>query len=95
MITKKRGANQTMKKQIFDDFPKVDCNDCENYYTNACDGALQGSERQCKTFLATRNVNIPRRLSVLEKDVKAYSVHIILIYILLVLTFISNILTHL
>ena len=83
-----------MKKQIFDDFPKVDCNDCENYYTNACDGALQGSERHCKTFLATRGVNLPKRLSELEKDVKAYGVHILLIYILLMINCITIILTR-
>ena len=49
-------------KQIFDDFPEVDCNACECYYTNQCDGTLTGSEKLCKTFKATRRADIPLQI---------------------------------
>lgn len=50
------------KKQIFDDFPEVDCNQCECYWTNQCDGTPIGSEKPCKTFKAIRRVSIPDEL---------------------------------
>ena len=82
--------NQTNKK-IFDDFPKVDCNECEHYYTNACDGVSKGSERPCKTFLATRSVNIPAKIKSLEKAVKWLTE----VYMILVITIVVCIIAHL
>jgi hypothetical protein len=49
-------------KQIFEDFPEVDCNACECYYTNQCDGTPTGSEKPCKTFKAVRRVDIPLQI---------------------------------
>ena len=65
-------GSMTMDKQekIFDDFPTIDCNECEHYYTNACDGVSEGLERPCKTFLATRRVNIPLEINSLKNDFK-------------------------
>lgn len=51
-----------MEKQIFDNFPEVDCNACECYYTNQCDGTPTGSEKVCKTFKATRRTDIPLQI---------------------------------
>ena len=59
-----------MEKKIFDEFPKIDCNECEHYYTNACDGVSKGSQKICKTFLATRNVHIPAKIKTLENAFK-------------------------
>ena len=50
------------EKKVFDDFPRVDCNDCEHYYTNQCDGVHKGSEKPCTSFLATRRVVLPEEL---------------------------------
>ena len=58
------------KTKIFEDFPKVDCNECENYWTNSCDGTAIGSERLCKTFKAVRRVNIPIEISALKTRLK-------------------------
>jgi hypothetical protein len=49
-------------KQIFEDFPEVDCNACDCYYTNQCDGTPTGSEKLCKTFKAVRRVDIPLQI---------------------------------
>ena len=56
-------------KRIFDDFPKVSCNECEHYYTNACDGVSKDSQKICKTFLATRSVSIPSEIKSLRKKI--------------------------
>lgn len=57
-------------KKIFDDFPKVDCNECGRYYDSSCDGVKKGSTKQCNSFLATRSVVIPAKIKDLEKCVK-------------------------
>lgn len=57
-------------KQIFDDFPEVDCNVCECYYTNQCDGTPTGSEKPCKTFKAVRRVDIPLQIKAIQNSLK-------------------------
>ena len=56
-------------KKVFDDFPKVDCNECEPYWTGACDGVPVGSEKRCTAFKATRRVNIPEQIKSLRERV--------------------------
>lgn len=63
-----------MSKQIFDDFPKVNCNGCEHYYTNSCDGVPEGSEKLCKSFIATRDISIPEELESLKKRMKSLEI---------------------
>jgi hypothetical protein len=58
------------KPRVFEDFPTVDCNECENYWTNSCDGANTGSQRLCKTFKAVRRVSIPEEVNVLKTRLK-------------------------
>ena len=68
------GGTGTMgdNKKIFDDFPTVDCNECERYWLNQCDGVKPSSEAQkvpCNSFLATRKVVIPQQIKRLQKSV--------------------------
>ena len=61
-------------KQIFEDFPTVDCNDCQHYWDNSCDGVDVSSEAQnrpCKTFLATRKISIPQEIKSLKNENRA------------------------
>ena len=74
-----------MEQKIFDDFPKVNCNECENYYTNACDGAMKGSERPCKTFLAIRSVNIPAEIKALRERLNKVIVSVLFIGVALLI----------
>lgn len=46
--------------------PDVDCNECERYWINQCEGAKLGSVRTCKEFLATRRTNIPLEIKRLQ-----------------------------
>lgn len=59
-----------MNKRIFDDFPTVDCNQCEIYYLNQCDGVVEGQERPCTAFKATRHVLIPQEIARLRTRLK-------------------------
>ena len=61
------------EKKIFDDFPKVDCNECGHYWTSACDGVkptVNGSEKRCTSFIATRSVIIPAQIDALKTRLK-------------------------
>ena len=58
------------KKQTrFEEWEVVECNDCERWWTNQCDGA-KGDKRVCNSFLATRSVMIPQKIKKIENDVK-------------------------
>ena len=58
------------EKKIFEEYPVADCNQCECYWTNTCDGAPVGSTRLCTTFKAVRLVNIPREIKSLQRGYK-------------------------
>ena len=55
----------------FEDWKDVDCNECEHYWTNSCDGACKGSQKPCNSFLATRSVIIPEQITRLDKRITA------------------------
>jgi hypothetical protein len=54
----------------FDDWEKVDCNSCGNYWTDSCDGAPKGSNKVCNSFLPTRSIVIPEKVKQLEWRVR-------------------------
>lgn len=53
----------------FEDWNEVNCNDCQHYWTDACDGVPVGSEKRCTSFLATKRVDIPLQIKSLRKRV--------------------------
>ena len=57
----------TTQSKRFEDWEKVDCNECARYWDSSCDGICKGSEKPCNSFLATRSVVIPARIKELEK----------------------------
>lgn len=77
--------NDLTNKRIFDDFPKVDCNDCEHWWDSSCDGVSKGSERLCKDFLATRRVDILKEIARLKKEVKRLTIYSYVFEILFIL----------
>lgn len=54
----------------FEDWTTVDCNECEHYWTNSCDGACKGSQKPCNSFLATRSVIIPEQIKSLRSQIR-------------------------
>lgn len=78
---------------LFDDWSEVkDCNQCEPYWNNQCDGAKVGSEKRCTAFKATRRVDIPLEIEALRKTVKRLSVAVILLGVVQILESLSSIL---
>lgn len=58
------------KPKRFEAWEEVDCNECERWWLNQCDGAKtlgKGSKMPCNSFLATRNVVIPLQIKSLQK----------------------------
>lgn len=49
---------------------EVDCNQCENYYINRCDGVPKGKKRSCTAFKASRSVVIPEEIKRLKTRLK-------------------------
>lgn len=64
-------------KKVFENWDTVDCNDCEKYWLNQCDGVKcdkthrNGATRLCNSFKATRSVIIPLKLKRLTRAFKA------------------------
>lgn len=63
-------SNETNKR--FADWVEceVDCNECELYWTNACDGVHKAQKRTCTAFKATRSVVIPLEIKWLKTRLK-------------------------
>ena len=62
----------------FEDWVKVDCNECARYWDSSCDGS-QGSQKPCNSFSATRSVVIPAKLNELEKKVESLRTQVLLL----------------
>ena len=54
---------------VFDE-QYTDCNNCEAYWNNQCDGVTVGSERTCTAFKATRREDIPQQIKSLRERIK-------------------------
>lgn len=81
------------ERKIFEDFQEVDCNECERWWTNQCDGAKthgKGSNLRCTSFLATRNVVIPEQIKSLQRE----NTRIIVCIILLAVGLLAHCLGH-
>lgn len=78
----------------FDDFTSakelVECNQCERYYINQCDGVKKGENKPCREFLATRKVNIPEEINALRKQIKSLRLSFILLDIALLIHIIGG-----
>lgn len=57
------------QNKIFDDY-YVDCNECQHYWNDTCDGVPSNKERACTSFIATTKVDLPKKLNALEKKVQ-------------------------
>ena len=69
---------------------KVDCDECERWWTNQCDGVFKGSEQPCRSYLATRKIVLPAKIKFLEKRVKLLRIGCIIGDIVMILHLISH-----
>ena len=50
--------------KIFDNY-EVECNECQHYWTDSCDGVPISQKRNCTSFVATRTTDIPMQIKIL------------------------------
>lgn len=62
--------NTNQKKKVFDDFKEVDCEECESWQLNQCDGVPVGSQRSCTAYKAVRRLNTPQEIKALQKGLE-------------------------
>lgn len=62
--------NLNKKQKVFDDFKVVDCEGCESWQLNQCDGVPVGSQRSCTAYKAVRRLNTPLQIKALQKGYK-------------------------
>ena len=77
--------SEEKNNKIFDEFPKVDCNECERYWINQCDGIQKGNQKLCKSFLATRKVNILQELEEIKEGLTDNRRSCVVLYIIMIL----------
>ena len=56
------------KPKVFDEFYRVDCNECARYWDSSCDGT--NIEKPCHSYIATRDVVIPAQIEDLRVRIK-------------------------
>lgn len=77
-----------MEKSKFDDWSAIkDCNKCEPYWNNQCDGATVGTEMPCNAFVAVRRVSIPAEIKAIRKHLKWLYAGLVVEAVLLILLF--------
>jgi hypothetical protein len=86
--------NPKQKQKVFDDFKEVDCEECESWQLNQCDGVPVGSQRSCTAYKAVRRLNTPLQIKALQKGYKelrmaCYLQWVALILLTLVLLYIT------
>lgn len=77
----------------FDNWTYVDCNDCQNYWNDTCDGVSKAKESTCTAFIATRRVDIPDQIKSLRSALKGLRTSVILLSIGLILHALGHLLT--
>lgn len=56
-----------MNDKIFDEWNEiVDCNECEKYWLNQCDGVPIDDAKRCNSYVAIRSGDILKRMDKLE-----------------------------
>lgn len=79
----------TNSHKIFDDYD-VDCNTCESYWDNQCDGVKVGTTRNCTSYKATRKIDVLSTISDLKAKVKSLQVVGIIMGIAFILHVVST-----
>ena len=80
-----------MENKIFDEF-QVDCNTCESYWDNQCDGVKVGTKRNCTSYKATRKVDVVQEVSNLKFKVKWLRVSVLCVELAMIIHLVGHIL---
>lgn len=58
----------TSDNKIFEEWEEVDCNTCQHYWDSSCD-TVGAFRKPCNSYIATRRIDIPRRIELLDNQV--------------------------
>lgn len=76
----------------FDEWDDLkDCNTCDNYWNDTCDGVPEEQKRNCQSYVATRKVVIPKQIEELQKDVGRVTKSTIILALAVLLHLVSHI----
>lgn len=59
-----------MNGNLFEPWSEVECDDCECYWNNQCDGVKEDVTKPCKSYVATRRSNMKEDIDYLKSWVK-------------------------
>jgi hypothetical protein len=76
--------------KVFEEWEQVDCNTCQHYWDSSCD-SVGAFKKPCNSYVATRRIDIPRRIELLDEQVKKLTWFDILIGV----SFIIHVVMHL
>lgn len=78
------------ENKFFDSWD-VDCNSCQEYFNNTCDGAKIGKTVKCKSYYATRQVDLPKRIDENKAEIKKLNKQLAIAYAIIGLNALSDI----
>jgi hypothetical protein len=70
-------ATDKKENKIFDDY-EVECNLCEKYWLNQCDGVKCGQTRKCTSYVAVKRVDIPEKVDENRRDIHDLKIALLL-----------------
>jgi hypothetical protein len=79
----------TNSHKIFDEY-HVDCNECQRYWLDQCDGTPEDVQKPCTSFIATKKVDIPERIKVLEKRLQSLTGCVLVMNIIIIFHLLSH-----
>lgn len=69
-----------MNDKIFDEWNElVDCNECQKYWLDQCDGVPIDDARRCNSYVAVRSSEIPKVIDELQFQTKIHELLILLL----------------
>lgn len=77
--------NKRDNPKRFDDWIKIDCEQCERWWQNQCDGVCEGENRPCNSFLATRSVILPSQIKRLQSEIKHLKIGVCLLCVAIII----------
>lgn len=75
--------------KVFEEWEQVDCNTCQHYWDSSCD-SVGAFKKPCNSYVATRRIDIPRRIENLDKEVR----NLYWCYGLFALAFVIHVVMH-
>ena len=81
----------TNLNKIFDEY-EVECNNCQRYWLDQCDATKVDDTKPCNSYIATRKMDIPDKVKVLDDKVKSLGTCVTITMVILAFHLLSHLL---